>query len=112
MKLYVKASNRHEYISEFTSQKDLDKYIGTDRWVKILYNDIYEHYWWIKIIKKTPEGFLANGFYDFMINHPTGVSLEERHLDFETVFEYKKIRVPNPIEAITTEYIYNNYLNK
>lgn len=111
MKIYAKSSN---YIPKFASQKDLDKYIGTDRWVKILYKDTHavtgEAYWWIRIIKKTPEGFLANGFYDFMINHPTGNSLEEWNLDFEDVFKYKCIQVPNPIEAITTQYIYDNYL--
>ena len=36
MKIYAKSSN---YIPKFTSQKDLDKYIGTDRWVKVLYNE-------------------------------------------------------------------------
>jgi len=113
MKIYAKSSN---YIPKFTSQKDLDKYIGTDRWVKVLYNEgpLAEggHYWWLRLLKKTPEGFLANGFYDFQINHPSGPSLSEDNLEFEYVFKFKNIRVPNPIEAMTTECIMREYINK
>ena len=111
MKIYAK---KLSYVPQYAPQKDLDKYIGKDTWVKVLYNDseIAENgnYWWLLIIDKTPDGFLANGFYDFKINHPTGNSLEETDLDFKAVFKFKKIKVPNPIEAITTDYIYNNYL--
>ena len=114
MKLYVKSASN--YIPKFASQKDLDKYIGTDRWVKVLYNEgpLAEggHYMWLRLLKKTSDGFLANGFYDFQINHPSGVSLDEDNLEFSYVFKFKYLRVPNPIEAITTKYIYDNYLNK
>lgn len=113
MKIYAKSSN---YIPKFTSQKDLDKYIGTDRWVKVLYNEgpLAEsgHYLWLRLLKKTPDGFLANGFYDFQINHPSGVSLDKDNLESEYVFKFKNLRVPNPIEAITTEYIMREYINK
>lgn len=113
MKIYAKSSN---YIPKFASQNDLDKYIGTDRWVKVLYNEgpLAEsgNYLWLRLLKKTPEGFLANGFYDFQINHPSGVSLDEDHLEFKDVFKFKNLRVPNPIEAITTEYIMREYINK
>ena len=114
MKIYVKSESN--YIPQFASQKDLDKYIGTDRWVKILYNEspVVEkgNYWWIRILEKTPEGFLANGFYDFQINHPSGVSLDESDLNFKNIFKSKNIRVPNPIEAMTTECILRDYINK
>ena len=114
MKLYVKSAST--YIPKFTSQKDLDKYIGTDRWVKVLYNEgpLAEggHYLWLRLLKKTPEGFLANGFYDFQINHPSGVSLDESDLNFKNIFKFKYLRVPNPIEAMTTECIFRDYINK
>lgn len=112
MKIYAKSSN---YVPKFAPQKDLDKYIGTDKWVKILYNEgpLAEggHYWWIRLLKKTSAGFLANGFYDFQINHPSGVSLDEDNLEFEYVFKFKNLRVPNPIETITTEYIMREISN-
>ena len=111
MKIYAKSSN---YAPRFASKRELDKYIGTDVWVKILYNesDIVENgnYAWINILSKAPDGYVVNFFYDFQINHPSGVSLEERHLDNANTIYSRNFSVCNPIETMTTDEIYDKYL--
>lgn len=111
MKIYAKTQ---KYTPRYTKQSELDKYIGKDIWVKVLYNEspIAEqgNYWWLRLLDKTDEGFLANGFYDFQINHPTGISLDESDLNFKGIFRFKNIKVPNPIDIMTTNEIFDSYL--
>jgi len=116
MKIYAKSSN---YVPEFAPKQELDKYIGKDVWVKVLYNptQIVEsgHDCWYKFLDITSNGTKITGykvqwFYDFQINSPDGVMLEDGDLsNFATILP-KNFRVYNPIETMTTNEIYSKYL--
>ena len=108
MKIYAK------YTPQYTSQDELSKFVGKDVWVKVAYNssEIQENvqYWWIKPIEKSRVWWEAYAFEDFMIDDPSGVSLDEDDLNIKEFFERKKLHVVNPMQTMTTDEIYEKYL--